>query len=507
MTTPASSYSGDSQRRRYAQKMLEQGMSNEPIQHWMQGAARMLQSALGGYQMHQLDNEEKKADELLRSAPGLPMLPGAGVESNTGGGVDRIAAALTAPAPTAAPPMPGKIYSNNEPSPLDPPAVAGPRPGGPVMPTAKVWGDAEAENAGIYEPQPASVRMAEALAPKSAVSTGNPVLTSGRTDRMPDKMGQAPQAGAIPQSAPGGGPNIPPQIGAYIQSLLQNPRTRAQGMAMYQKYLKPADYGFTTLPDGTVLRTDSRGGTVAPIYRGQAKPTFGEVGTDPNTGQPVRGFIDPTSRSVQPYQLPGQANAGPSSIPPPPPGVDPKVWREAQSKRASEEGMPASYETTSKLRNEVRGQQTYKRLSVAAPVYSSMVEAAGQNDRAADLNLIYGFATVMDPDSVVRGEEMTMVKAIATLPEQLKNTVASQLDGAGQLSPEVREALMRQARSRVTAYQGQFDHDMKQYRGIAQRGRMNEEDVIPSFGAFQEYKATPKANAVKNALKNKYGLE
>lgn len=34
-----------------------------------------------------------------------------------------------------------------------PPAASGPRPGGPVMPSATNWGDAEAEAAGLYEPR------------------------------------------------------------------------------------------------------------------------------------------------------------------------------------------------------------------------------------------------------------------------------------------------------------------------------------------------------------------
>lgn len=33
------------------------------------------------------------------------------------------------------------------------------------------------------------------------------------------------------------------------------------------------EFGFTTLPDGTVLRTDKSGGTVQPIYKGAEKPT------------------------------------------------------------------------------------------------------------------------------------------------------------------------------------------------------------------------------------------
>lgn len=65
---------------------------------------------------------------------------------------------------------------------------------------------------------------------------------------------------------------------------------------------------------------------------------------------------------------------------------------------------------------------------------------------------------------------------------------------------------MQEARSRVSAYQGQFEQDAGMYRGIAQRGRMNEADVIPNFGEFKDFTPAQKG-AAKNALKNKYGLE
>lgn len=53
------------------------------------------------------------------------------------------------------------------------------------------------------------------------------------------------------------------------------------------------EYGFETMPDGTVLRTNKAGGTVEPIYRGEQKPDYGftvlpdgrMVRTDKNTGK------------------------------------------------------------------------------------------------------------------------------------------------------------------------------------------------------------------------------
>ena len=149
--------------------------------------------------------------------------------------------------------------------------------------------------------------------------------------------------------------------------------------------------------------------------------------------------------------------------------------------------------TVTELRKEVQGLPSYKNITQAAPVYKSMLDAAGRDNRAADVNMIYGMAKIMDPTSVVRESEMTIAQAVATLPQQLQSTVMSQLTSSGRLSPEVRAAIMQEAHSRVMAYKGMFDQDAGQYRGIAQRHRMNLADVLPDFGEFQQYKAPSRA--------------
>ncbi len=91
-----------------------------------------------------------------------------------------------------------------------------------------------------------------------------------------------------------------------------------------------------------------------------------------------------------------------------PPGVDPKVWRETQSKVYSENEAPASRDVTTNLRKEVQGLPSYKNFAQAAPIYRGMTEAAGRDTKAADLNLVYGLGKIMDPTSVVREGEIVM---------------------------------------------------------------------------------------------------
>jgi hypothetical protein len=66
---------GRKSKRRLAEALYAQGIENTPIQHWMQGVGRMAQAAMGGYHMHQLDQDDKERDRqqtaLLLGAPGL----------------------------------------------------------------------------------------------------------------------------------------------------------------------------------------------------------------------------------------------------------------------------------------------------------------------------------------------------------------------------------------------------------------------------------------------------
>lgn len=241
---------------------------------------------------------------------------------------------------------------------------------------------------------------------------------------------------------------------------------------------------------------DQRGNLIRSIPKGEPNkgPEFGDIGTDPATGEKLMGWRDPRNQSVTPYRSQPQSNAPASAIPPVPPGVDPKVWREEQSKRAATEALPADTKTVSALRKEIQDVPSYKNIAQAAPVYKSMSRAAGRDTRAADVNLIYGLAKIMDPGSVVRESEMTVAQAVATLPQQLKATIESQLTSQGRLSPEVREAIMEEAHSRMLSYKDMFDIDANQFRGIAKRGRMNEEDVIPNFGEFEPWKRAAKSS-------------
>lgn len=289
-----------------------------------------------------------------------------------------------------------------------------------------------------------------------------------------------------------------PALLASVAGTLFKPQVRG---------LTPAEKSQAGLPEGLPWFVGADGKPFVPDGLSQLKPTHGVIGKD-QFGVEQYGWIDPQTRTTTPAQSSTTAPAaGPSAIPAPPPGVDPKVWREKQSERAVNEALPADSKTTTQLRQEVQGLPSYKNLAQAAPVYRSMVDAAGRDNRAADVNLIYGMAKIMDPGSVVRESEMSVAQAIATLPQRLQAEVKSQVEKTGRLTPELRQDIMQEANSRIKSYNFQFEQDAGMTRGIAERGRMDTRDVIPDFGKFDEWKAPqkPQPNTPGPSIKPKPG--
>ena len=270
-------------------------------------------------------------------------------------------------------------------------------------------------------------------------------------------------AQAMPQGQPQGQPN--PLARASLPQLMKwavNPNLPAPQREVVKTFLAAKlDESKLTDTQKNYMAAKAEG------YKGsfvdfKNAPTFGVVGTD-EFGRDVRGWINPNNQTTI-----------------------------SQSGDRSK----APIELVTKLRTEVQALPSYKSLSQAAPVYKSMLDAAGRDTRGSDVNMIYGMAKIMDPTSVVRESEMTIAQAVATLPQHLQATVMSQLNSTGRLSPQVREQIMQEAYSRVTAYKQMFDQDAGQYRGLTERYRMNADDVLPQFGEFKAWEAPKRPSGI-----------
>jgi spore germination cell wall hydrolase CwlJ-like protein len=115
-------------RRRLALAMAQEGTSTAPVGHWTQGLARMTQALVAAQLQNQIAMDEGKTSKELQAAR-MEMLginPATGTASpvsDAGGAAPspQMVAALAQPGTRAMNTAPGKIYENDEPSPLDPP--------------------------------------------------------------------------------------------------------------------------------------------------------------------------------------------------------------------------------------------------------------------------------------------------------------------------------------------------------------------------------------------------
>jgi hypothetical protein len=218
-------------RRKIAQQLMREGMSSEPVLHWAQGLGRMGQAALGGYQMYQADQKDKET-ESGNNAALIAALQGGGQPT------PQQPTAQAIPPVSSVTPSAGAV----------PAALSGARPGGPVMPSNKVWGDAEAEAAGLYEKPAAGPQIA----------ANGPVA-------LPPQPTAAP-----PQAAPAVPSPTEPQMAdakARLVQMLQsdNPQMRKLGQGMAQAMIakqlagkEDPQYEYKERPDGSLIAVDKK---------------------------------------------------------------------------------------------------------------------------------------------------------------------------------------------------------------------------------------------------------
>jgi hypothetical protein len=142
------------------------------------------------------------------------------------------------------------------------------------------------------------------------------------------------------------------------------------------------------------------------------------------------------------------------------------------------------YKTTdiSGLRNEVLSSQEYKDASKVDKIYTSLKKSADMNTRASDLDLVYGVASVLDPGSVVRGEEQQLVAKTQGWWDQFIGEL-NQMGGKATLTPESRKALLDMLHNRVEADWGAYDRTASFARNIAKQHGFDPNDAVPTIDA------------------------
>ncbi|MBY3476072.1 transglycosylase SLT domain-containing protein [Rhizobium laguerreae] len=179
------------------------------------------------------------AGQMRASAPAQPMPPQGAPQA----ALPPLPASAVGPTPNVAsvPPV-GMPSSQIPPEFQNSQQLMNADPNSGIMPALLGGSPASSEQVAQAQ-QSGQARLAQALGSASAQQAANPMAN--------------PRAQALVKVL--SNPNVPAPMKAMAAQSLQT-------------LMKPPEYGFQTLPDGTILRSDPRTGTVQPIYQSTPKP-------------------------------------------------------------------------------------------------------------------------------------------------------------------------------------------------------------------------------------------
>lgn len=196
--------------------------------------------------------------------------------------------------------------------------------------------------------------------------------------------------------------------------------------------------------------------------------------------------LDPTTGEIHPSAL-----ADLSAIDP---ELGQKIYfdlkaRQAAAAKATAEATTPKLTDLNTIYDNVTKMASYQKYSVSKPLYDEMVQAAGRKGKAAELNMVYALANLMDPGSVVREGEAYNVQRTAAWDEQFKGIMESVFNTeeskGGVMSPATRQALLAEAFSRVNTYAQAYRSDSQHWIEFAKRHGIDPRDVVPAISDVQ----------------------
>lgn len=226
---------------------------------------------------------------------------------------------------------------------------------------------------------------------------------------------------------------------------MQIESAKSKQAAKYQLQNDLASKGLTLNPDGSVTPIQGFGTALGGI---QNEQTIAGIPGKVAEGQ----AMIPVDVQKQQALIPGEVSKATQvaqATAPIEAAKDIGVYNATQA-------LQNKFSNTDKLRDDFRNDPNVKNYQTVVPIYKSMVDAAGRNSRAADLNLVYGMAKIFDPTSVVREGEQVLVTSTASLPDQLVGMI-NRLNGGEALRPDTRRALLTEAKSRVDQAEGLYN--------------------------------------------------
>ena len=119
-------------------------------------------------------------------------------------------------------------------------------------------------------------------------------------------------------------------------------------------------------------------------------------------------------------------------------------------------GGPAAIQVEQQLRTDFEKAPEYRGYLRSNAIFDAMKKEYATPGRVADINFVYGLATIFDPDSVVREGERVVIRNAQALPDWLVGQV-NRINGGAGLQPEMRAQMLESAGSRISGAHQQLE--------------------------------------------------
>lgn len=506
-------------RRSFASRLMQSGADASPVQHPLQGAARLAQALIGGYLSNRADEDEREAtasyqsklaeamaqvDPQKRIAALSAVDPSLGARLSGQLAVEQAkiaqqqqglqTAAGNFGGSFGAPPTPGAPPTGNAQT-----AISGIESGGRYDAVGPETGKGRA--LGKYQVMPFNVgpwtkeALGREMTPQEFLA--NPQAQDAVFNH---KFGQYVQQYGSPQAAarawfagPGGmnNPNARDALGTSVADYSQkfNAAYGQPGAPPVQVAQGSADGSGNPLPPPGMPPAPQPSAVNGPTMVAPTPPQIPDVPRPQPTPQQIQSY----RQRLQSGEFGRDAN---TAIPAARAAMEAELDRQwvvdrerarmqfdqsqkqydTDAKRAAD-GPQKSFDNANKLRDEFNGSPQVKMYREVTPIIESMKEAQTRPSRAADLNLVYALAKIMDPGSVVREGEMVMVNNTQGIGDRLAGLINS-LNGGAALTPETRQKVIDEAQSRFKGLEQSYKAIEDHYAGIADRYGIKRDDVI-----------------------------
>lgn len=131
-------------------------------------------------------------------------------------------------------------------------------------------------------------------------------------------------------------------------------------------------------------------------------------------------------------------------------------------------------------------------MALQAPIREIEAAATRENPtRVNDINLVFAYAKMLDPTSVVRDSEQIMIVRSGGPIEAIRGLING-INGGAQISPDTRSSILTEARSRFASARESFELFAEEYRGLATDYGVNPDRVVrPLRNAEPQQRTVP----------------